>query len=75
MPSVVNFPKSSTGDVWILDRVHVAQTGLADLNHLDLNYRFKSRFKLIVLFFPKNQGFKSIFLFLFKLWTNQSCFG
>ena len=44
-------------------------TGLADLNHL-------SQFKSTDFFFIKlsdlNQYF---FLFFFKLWTNQSCFG
>ena len=48
--------------------------GLADLNHLDLNHWFKSRFKSTD-FFIKISDLNQYFLFFFKLRTNQSCFG
>ena len=45
------------------------EPGLADLNCLDLNHRFKSPD-----FFIKISDLNQ-FLFFFKLRTNQSCFG
>ena len=61
--------------IWWLDpSTRQFSTGLADLNHLDLNHRFKSRFKSTD-FFIKISDLNQYFLFFFKLPSNQSCFG
>ena len=51
------------------NKTQPCHAGLADLNH-----RFKSRFKSTD-FFIKISDLNQYFLFFFKLWTNQSCFG
>ena len=46
------------------NRNHLQESGLADLNHLDLNHQFKSRFKSTDFFIKISDLNQYFFIFL-----------